>query len=116
MGRRPVWRDTPGIRDAGSAQLGLSSPRPSAARLLHPDESRADPVARHQRHLRDAPDSDPDRDTVAAERLAGDRLHRDSVQYLLEALPDCADHPAAARLLAAANAEAPPPRQSPSRQ
>src|SRR5881394_3525011 len=116
LGRRPVWRDPPGVRHTRSPQLRLSTSRAPSARLLHPDEGGADSVARDQRYVRDAPDPDADRHAIAAKRIAGRRLHRDLVQHLVEAVADRDDNPAAARLLAAADAQAAAPRQSAPRQ
>ena len=114
--RGAVRSDAAGVRDARPAQRRLPPPRSPSARLLHPDEGGADPLARDQRHVRDAPHSHPDRDAVAAERIARPGLHRDPVQHLVEADAHRAHHPAAAGNLAPADAQEaeegqPPPRQ-----
>ena len=116
LGGGSVRRDPPGVRHTRSPQLRLSTSGAPSARLLHPDEGGADFVARDQRYVRDAPDPDADRDAIAAKRIAGRRLHRDLVQHLVEAVADRDDNPAAARLLAAADAQAAAPRQSAPRQ
>ena len=82
---RPARRDAPGVRDARSAECGLQAPRAPAARLFHAHENRADPLARDQRHVRDAADPHADRDAVAPEQRARVELHRVPVRHFVAA-------------------------------